>query len=55
MLWRKTGATHYHTQLGFQDKGRAMLCSMARVNDLWDKSMEKMKTNRTIPFFTETQ
>ena len=24
MPWPKTGATHYHTQLGLSDKGRAI-------------------------------
>ena len=42
MPWpQKTGATHYHAQLGLPDKGHAIkglvVCwSMARINDLWD-------------------
>ncbi len=44
----KTGATHYHEQLGLPDKGRAIkglvVCwSMARINDICDGSMDQRK------------
>ncbi len=50
----QTGATHYHAQLGPPDKGRAIkglvVCwSMARINDLWDGSMDKRKVRGHIP------
>ena len=43
---KKKGATHYHAQLGLPDKGRVskklVVCwSMARINDLWDGSLDK--------------
>ncbi len=45
----KTGA-----QLGLPDKGRAIkglvVCwSMARINDLWDGSMDKRKVRSQVP------
>ncbi len=45
---KKTGSTHYHAQLGFPGKGHAIkglvVCwSMAKINDLWDGSMDKRK------------
>ncbi len=55
MPWpKKTGATHYHAQLGLPDKGRAIkgfvVCwSMARINDLWDGSMDKRKVRSLVP------
>ena len=55
MPWpQKTGATHYHAQLGLPDKGRAIkglvVCwCMARINDLWDGSMDKRKVRSLVP------
>ncbi len=55
MPWsQKTGATHYHAQLGLPDKSRAIkglvVCwSMARINDLWDGSMDKRKVRGLVP------
>ena len=48
MPWPLTGATHNHAQLGPPDKGRAIkgfvVCwSKARINDLWDGSMESAR------------
>ena len=48
MPWPKTDVTHYHAQLGPSDKGRTIkglvVCwSMARINDLWDGSLDKRK------------
>ncbi len=55
MHWPQTGATHYHAQLGPPDKGRAIkglvVCwSMARINDLWDGSMDKRKVRSLVPY-----
>ncbi len=46
----QTGATHYQAQLGSPNKGREIkglvVCwSMARINDLWEESMDK----RNVP------
>ena len=54
MPWPQTGATHYHAQLGPPDKSRAIkglvVCwSMARINDLWDGSMNKRKERSLVP------
>ena len=54
MPWPQTEATHYHAQLGPPDKGRAIIglivCwSMARINDLWDGSMDKCKVRGLVP------
>ena len=51
---QKTGATHYHAQLGLPDKGRVIkglvVCwSMAKINDLWDGSMDKRKVRGPVP------
>ncbi len=48
MSWPQTGATQFLAHLGLQDKGRAIkglvVCwSLARINDLWDGSMDKRK------------
>ncbi len=48
MPWHKSGATHYHAQLGPPDKGRSIKglivsWSIARINDLWEGSMDKRK------------
>ena len=48
MHWPQTGATHYNAQLGPSDKGCAIkgliACwSIARINDLWDGSMDQRK------------
>ena len=53
-LPKKTGANHYHAQLGFADKCRAIKglvvsWSMARINDLWDGSMDKRKVRGLVP------
>ncbi len=54
MPWpKKTGTTNYHAQLGFPYKGRAIkglvvCCSMARINDLWDGSMDKRKVRSLV-------
>ena len=54
MPWPQTGASHCHAQLGPPDKGRAIkglvICwSMARINDLWDGSMDKHKVRGLVP------
>ena len=54
MPWPQSNATHYHAQLGPPDKGRAIkglvVCwSMARINDLWDGSMDKRKVRSLVP------
>ena len=41
-------------QLGLPDKGRVIkglviCCSMARINDLWDGSMDKRKVRSLVP------
>ena len=51
-LGPKTGATH--AQLGLPDKGRAMkglvVCwSKARINDLWDGSMDRRNVRSHVP------
>ena len=56
MPWPQTGATHYHAQLGPPDKGSAIkwlvVCwSMARINDLCDGSMDKLKVRGLVPCF----
>ena len=48
MPWPQTGAIQYHAQLGLSDEGRAIkglvVCwSMARINELWDGSMDQRK------------
>ncbi len=52
----KTGATHYHAHLGLLDFQRSynqrvgcLLCSMARMYDLWDGSLEKRKVRSLVP------
>ena len=54
MPWAQTGVTHFHSQLGPPDKGRAIkglfVCwSMARMNELWDGSMDKRKVRGLFP------
>ena len=55
MPWSKTGVSHYHSQLGLPDKGLAifwdgcLLCSMARINDLCDWSLDKRKVHGLVP------
>ncbi len=54
MPWLQAGSTHYPAQLGPPDKGRAIkgleVCwSMARINDLWDGSMDKRKVRGLVP------
>ncbi len=49
MPWPQTGATHLHVQQGLSEKGRAikgigcLLCSMARICDLWNGSLDQRK------------
>ncbi len=51
MPWFQTDATHYHAQLGLQDKGRTIngyvVCydpaSMGRIYDQWDGSVDRGK------------
>ena len=48
--------THCHAQLGLPDKGHAIkgfvVCwSMARINDLWDGSMDKRKVRSLDPCY----
>ncbi len=50
----QTGATHWNAQLGPPDKGLAIkgmvVCwSMARINDLWDGSIDKRKMRDLLP------
>ncbi len=54
MPWPQTGATHYHAQLGLPAKCRAIkglvVCwSMARINDLWNGSMDQRKVRCLVP------
>ncbi len=56
-LGHKSDANHYHIQLGLPDKGRSIkglvsvivCCSMAKINDLWDGSMDKSKVRSLVP------
>ncbi len=53
-LGPKKGATHYHAQLGLPDKclairGLVVCWSMARINDLWDVSLEKRTVHSLVP------
>ena len=55
MPWPKTGETRYHAQLGLPDKGRAIkglvVCwNMARINDLWNRSMDKRKVRCLVSY-----
>ena len=46
----KTGATHYNAQLGLSDKGCAIVCcSMAKIYELWYRSMDKRKVRGLVP------
>ncbi len=56
MPWNKTCATQYHGRLGLPDKGRAVkglvVCYeyvYARINDLWDGSLDKRKVRSLVP------
>ena len=55
MPWPETGATHFLAQLGRPCKGRAikwvgcLLRSRARINDLWDGSLDKRKVRVLVP------
>ena len=56
MSWLQTGTAHYHAQLGPPDKGRAIkglvICwSMARINYLWDGSIDKHKVLGLVPCY----
>ena len=51
---QKTGATHFHAQLGRPGKGRAIkglvvYWSMAKINDQWDETMDKCKVRSLVP------
>ena len=54
----KTGATHFHAQLGLPDKVCAikglvvsyLCCSMANINDQWYGSMDKPKVRNLVPW-----
>ncbi len=56
-LGPKTGATQYHAQLGLQKKvmlskgwlSAIVCCSMAKINDLCDGSMDKRKVRSLVP------
>ena len=53
-LTKKIGTPHYHAQLGLPDKGHTIkglvvYWSMARINDLWDGSMDKRKVRSLVP------
>ena len=49
--------THYHAELGLSDKSvqlkgwlsAIVCCSMAKINDLWDGSMDKRKVRSLVP------
>ncbi len=53
----KTGATHCHAQLGLPDKvvqskgwlSAIVCCSMAKINDIWDGSMDQRKMSGLVP------
>ncbi len=52
MPWLQTGATHYHAQLGLQDKGRAIkgLVVCWSINDLWERSMDQRNVRGLVPY-----
>ena len=47
----QTGATHYHVKLGqksFNQRFGCLLCSMARIYNQWDGSLDKRKVSDLV-------
>ncbi len=50
MPWPKIGVTHYLTQLGPPDKGRAIK-GLAEIYDQWGGSLDKRKVHGLVPYY----
>ncbi len=49
MPWPKTGATHYHAQLGLPDKGRAIIVLV--VCNSWDLEPQDLLNGLALGYY----